>query len=162
MKTGVVVLRPLRDEADVRFCAGFLVASEPWITLGLTLEQAVHRLTDPAREIHVATVKEQITGVLVLFLGGTLKGYIQILAVHPDWRSRGVGKQIIAFAEEQIFRTSPNVFLCVSSFNTRAQRFYERLGYQRVGELTNFVVKGHAEFLMRKTRGPLRDFTPES
>jgi len=60
----------------------------------------------------------------------------------------------MGFAEERILRQSPNVFLCVSSFNHRAQTFYERLGYQRVGELPDFLVQGQAEILMRKTRGP--------
>jgi [ribosomal protein S18]-alanine N-acetyltransferase len=157
-----LMIRPLRDAAEARYCAGFLVASEPWVTLGLTFEQAMQRLTDPTREIHVATVGEEIAGVLILFLDGALKGYIQTIAAHPDWRARGVGTRMMKFAEQRIFQLSPNVFLCVSSFNARAQKFYEQLGYQRVGELPDFVVKGCSEFLMRKTRGPLRDFTPET
>jgi ribosomal-protein-alanine N-acetyltransferase len=155
-----VTIRFLRDEGEARLCAGMLVASEPWITLDVTMENAMQRLTDPTREVYVATVPDQIVGVLILFLNGTLKGYIQTIAVHPDWRSRGMGRQIIEFAEQRIFRLSPNVFLCVSSFNLRAQKFYERLGYQRVGELTDFVVKGCSEVLMRKSRGRLRDFKP--
>jgi len=162
MNDEAISIRPLRDEAEARFCAAFLVASEPWLTLGLTFEQALQRLTDPTREIHVAIQKEQIVGMLILFLDGTLKGYIQTIAIHPEWRSRGIGTQMIEFAEQRIFRISPNVFLCVSSFNLEAQKFYERLGYQRVGELTDFVVKGFSEFLMRKTRGPLRDFNPKA
>ena len=161
MSNLAITMRPLRDEAEARFCARFIVASEPWMTLGLTFEQALQRLTDPSREIHVATVEGQIVGALILFLNGTFKGYIQTIAVHPDWRSQGVGTRMIAFAEQRIFQLSPNVFLCVSSFNAEAQKLYERLGYQRVGELPDFVVKGHSEFIMRKTRGPLRDFKPE-
>jgi hypothetical protein len=29
-----------------------------------------------------------------------------------------------------------------------------------VGELPDFLVKGHSEILLRKTRGPLLTFTP--
>ena len=157
-----LTIRPMANAAEARCCAGFLVASEPWITLGLTFEQAMQRLTDSTREIHVASVGDEITGVLILFLDGTLKGYIQTIGVHSDWRSRGIGTRIIEFAERRIFLISPNVFLCVSSFNAGAQKFYERLGYQRVGELPDFVVNGHSEFLMRKTRGPLMGFNPGS
>jgi len=60
----------------------------------------------------------------------------------------------MGFAEERILRQSPNVFLCVSSFNHRAKTFYKLLGYQRVGELPDFLVQGQVEILMRKTRGP--------
>ena len=99
-------------------------------------------------------------GVVILDLAGTLNGYIQILAVHPGLAGAGVGAQMIAWAEERIFRQSPNVFLCVSSFNERAQKFYQRLGYQRVGELSDFLTAGHAEILLRKTRGPWLGFQP--
>lgn len=157
-----LTIRPLRDAAEARSCATFLVASEPWITLGLNFEQAMQRLTDPTREIHVATMGGEINGVLILFLDGALKGYIQTLGVHPGWRGRGIGTRMMEFAEERIFHLSPNVFLCVSSFNFAVQKFYERLGYQRVGELTDFVVRGCSEILMRKTRGSLRDFEPEA
>jgi len=151
-------IRPLFDDGEAQFCADFLISSEPWITLGLTFDMAMQRLTDPTREVYVATVSEQIVGVLILYLNGTFKGYIQLIGVHPDWRCRGIGTKLIHWAEEKIFRDSPNVFLCVSSFNLHAQDLYDRLGYRRVGELTDFVVKGHSEFLMRKTRGPLREF----
>ena len=73
----------------------------------------------------------------------------------PERRKQGIGSKLMAFAEERIFREAPNVFLCVSSFNKEAQRFYIRLGYEQIGELKDYVVKGHSELLMRKTTGPL-------
>jgi ribosomal protein S18 acetylase RimI-like enzyme len=69
-----------------------------------------------------------------------------------------VGRQLVLFAEQRIFRDSPNVFLCVSSFNTDAQRFYEQLGYERVGVIENYLVAGHDEYLMRKTLGPVAGY----
>jgi ribosomal protein S18 acetylase RimI-like enzyme len=155
-------IRPLRKPAEARFCAKFMVASDPWITLGLTFEQTFQRLTDPTREVYVATVDQQIAGVLSLHLSGPLNGYIQVIAVHPEWRCRGFGTRMVEFAEQRIFRQSPNVFLCVSSFNKHAQKLYERLGYQRVGELPDFVVRGHSEILVRKTRGALLEYKPIS
>lgn len=156
-----LVIRLLRDPAEARFCAGFMAASEPWLTLGFTSDQLFQRLTDPTCEVHVAETGNQITGVLILDLAGPLNGYIRSIAVAPGWRNRGLGKQLLRFAEERIFHQSPNVFLCVSSFNHRAQKFYEQLGYQRVGELPDFLVPGQAEILLRKTRGPLLSFTPK-
>ena len=157
-----LVIRPLQDAAEARFCARFMAASEPWLTLGLTEELAFQRLTDPAREVHIATLESQVVGALILHLSGPLNGYIQTIAVHPDWRERGLGGRMMAFAEERIFRQSPNVFLCVSGFNRRARAFYEKLGYERVGELPDFLAKGSSEILMRKTRGPLLGFTPQT
>jgi ribosomal protein S18 acetylase RimI-like enzyme len=48
--------------------------------------------------------------------------------------------------------------MCVSSFNEGARRLYERLGYTVVGELTDYIVQGQSEILLRKTRGPLAGF----
>ncbi len=62
---------------------------------------------------------------------------------------------MIAFAEERIFQNHPNVFLCVSSFNPDARRLYERLGYEYIGELKDFIVAGHSELIYRKTLGPM-------
>lgn len=155
-----VNVRPRQNQDEAEYCARFMVASEPWVTLGLTFEQALQRLTNPAREVLVATIENDVVGVMILDLGGVLNGYIQILAVHPDWRGRGVGTRMIAWAEERIYRQSPNVFLCVSSFNERPQRFYAQLGYQRVGELPDFLAVGHAEIILRKTRGPWLGFKP--
>ncbi len=42
------------------------------------------------------------------------------------------------------------VYLCVSSFNIRALRFYELHGFAKVGELPNFVADGNSEVLMQK------------
>jgi hypothetical protein len=43
-----------------------------------------------------------------------------------------------------------NVWILVSSFNTRARRFYARQGYTEIGTLTDFVQPGCDEVLLRK------------
>jgi len=44
----------------------------------------------------------------------------------------------------------------VSSFNPRARALYERLGYEMIGELKDYLIEGASELLMRKTIGPIR------
>ncbi len=58
-----------------------------------------------------------------------------------------------------IFSLSPNVFLCVSSFNKKAQNFYQKLGYKKVGVIIDYLVEGYDEILMRKTVGPIETIT---
>jgi [ribosomal protein S18]-alanine N-acetyltransferase len=48
--------------------------------------------------------------------------------------------------------------MCVSSFNQAAGRLYQRLGYTMIGELTDYIVAGHSEILLRKSIGPLNEF----
>jgi RimJ/RimL family protein N-acetyltransferase len=47
----------------------------------------------------------------------------------------------------------------VSSFNERARALYTRLGYETVGELRDYIVRGHSEWLLRKSIAPLADWT---
>lgn len=75
----------------------------------------------------------------------------------PAARGGGVGTALVNFAE-RIFSAHVNVFLCVSAFNTGAQRLYERLGYTRVGVLTDYLAVGQSELLLRKTRGPIGSY----
>lgn len=148
---------PLDGEARERDCAALMVASDPWLTLGYSFEDLLCTVRLPGRERYVAHVDGQFVGFLLLNLHGTFAGYIQTIGVAPQFRGSGRGAELVAFAEQRIFRDHPNVFLCVSSFNHAAHRFYSRLGYQQVGELADFLVAGHSELLLRKTIGPLRN-----
>jgi ribosomal protein S18 acetylase RimI-like enzyme len=135
--------------------------SEPWVTLGRSYSASLRILQHPTRERYVAHLGGELVGFLILSLEGSLSGYLQTVCVAPLFRGQGLGSRLVAFAEERIFREHPNVFLCVSSFNAPALRLYRRLGYALVGELTDFLVQGHAELLLRKTRGPLSTFHGE-
>ena len=90
-----------------------------------------------------------------------MTGYIQTLAVKEKYRGQGLGSEIMKFAEDRILSERPNVFICVSSFNPRARALYERLGYELVGELKEYIIPGHSEFLLRKTIGPFKTFKPK-
>jgi ribosomal protein S18 acetylase RimI-like enzyme len=152
-----LTIRPLGDNADARRCARLMSGSEPWITLGRGYEESLKLLTDPTRESYVARLGTDIVGFVILSMAGAFTGYIQTVCVDPEHQNRGIGRELIAFAEKRIWRDSPNVFMCVSDFNTGARRLYERLGYRVVGELTDYVIKGRSEILLRKSTGPLRD-----
>jgi ribosomal protein S18 acetylase RimI-like enzyme len=131
---------------------------EPWLTLRRDYAHALNLLSDPSREVYAAVGEGGLAGFIIVVMGGAFKGYIQTIAVSPAWQGRGIGSKLVAFAEERIFSESPNVFICVSDFNDKARRLYERLGYKMVGELKDFVVAGHSEMLLRKSIGPLAGF----
>jgi ribosomal-protein-alanine N-acetyltransferase len=154
-----LTIRPLESAAEREWCAQLMASSEPWLTLGRTVEESNRAMQDPSREVYLAVQGTEAVGFIILTLTGPLPGYVQTVCVSPEHRGSGVGTQLLAFAEARIFRQSPNVFLCVSSFNVDAQRLYERLGYVLIGELRDYVVSGHSELLLRKTRGPLSEFT---
>jgi ribosomal protein S18 acetylase RimI-like enzyme len=153
------MIRPIGGAGEVAACAQMMAGSEPWITLQRDYPACVGTLTSPDKEVYVAAApRGEVLGFVVLNLQGGFIGYIQSLCVAADHRNHGIGRQLVAFAEKRVFRISPNVFICVSSFNPGAQQFYRRLGYAVVGELPDFIVRGHSEILLRKTIAPWREF----
>jgi ribosomal protein S18 acetylase RimI-like enzyme len=158
----VPVIRPLASPAEAAACAELMAASEPWRTLGRSVEASRRLIDDPSREVYVAEDSRGLAGFMILCLVGAFTGYIQTICVAPDRRGQGLGSRLVAFAEERIAPVSPNVFLCVSSFNHDARRLYERLGYEYVGELRDYLIAGAAELLYRKTSGPWMTFHPEA
>ena len=151
-------IQRLTDSKDISQAATLMVSSEPWITLGLATETALSLLTDPTKEVYAKRDAQGVTGFVVMDMRGLLRGYIQILCVRADCRGQGLGSTLIRWAENRILQESPNVFICVSSFNTGARRLYERLGFELVGVLRDFIINGHDEVLLRKTRGAWTDF----
>ena len=148
-------IRELKGDAEAEACAAMMSGTDPWITLRRSFDDCLVRVKNRDREVYIAHDGKTVRGFIILNMQGAFVGYIQTICVAPDARSGGIGSKLIAFAEERIFRESPNVFLCVSSFNPRARALYERHGYQFVGELRDYVIRGASEFLMRKTRGPM-------
>ena len=143
-------------------CARLMAASDPWITLGRDLDTCRAVVFDGALEKYGAFAGSEFAGFIGIAMQGAFIGYIKAICVAQPFRGQGVGSALLRHAEERIFRDSPNVFLCVSSFNAGARRLYERRGYETVGELRDYVVRGHSEFLLRKTAGPLSVFLPKS
>ena len=135
-----------------------MLTSEPWLTLRPSRETALAVLTNPGKEVHAIRDAKGVAGFVVIDMQGLLCGYVQILCVRADCRRRGLGSALLRWAEDRIFRDSPNVFICVSSFNAGARRLYERLGFEVVGTLRELLVPGHDELLLRKTRGTWQGF----
>lgn len=150
----------LTSEKDKRAAAALMAASDPWLALGLDARACLRGLAAPGREIYAARSAGEFAGFVVLTMFGTFRGYVQTLFVAPAARGGGVGEALMAFAERRVFSETPNLFLCVSSFNKGAQRFYRRLGYAKAGVLKDFIIKGADELLLRKTLGPLRSYVP--
>jgi ribosomal protein S18 acetylase RimI-like enzyme len=58
------------------------------------------------------------------------RGWVNYLAVRPDCRRQGLGRQMMAGVEERLgARGCPKVNLQIREGNTDALAFYQRLGY---------------------------------
>ena len=159
-RTGLEIRR-LQGTDEARKCALLMTHSEPWITLRRTDDESLKILNDSSKEIYVAVRNDELVGFIILNMKGAFVGYIQTVCIAPESRSKGIGSLLLKFAEDRILSETPNVFMCVSSFNKEAQRLYEKLGYEIVGELKDYIVSGHSEILLRKTVAPLSEFQPQ-
>jgi len=139
--------------------AWLMMCTDPWKTFGRTYEDCLDAVTNPLKEAYGAFMDGEFLGLLVIDLTGPLKGYLQAVCVQEAARGQGVGSRLINFAENRIFSVSPNCFLCYSDFNDSVREVYERLGYEQVGILKEYMIPGHDEILMRKSIGPVMTFT---
>jgi ribosomal protein S18 acetylase RimI-like enzyme len=153
-----IEIRRLEGRADAEICARMMANSEPWMTLRRDYDASLKILTDLSREVYLAMVGSEIVGFAILNMHGAFVGYLQSIYVAPQCRGKGFGSKLMDYVEERILSETPNVFICVSSFNRRAQKLYERRGYEVIGELKNWIVPGHSEILLRKTVAPLTEF----
>jgi len=135
-----------------------MASTDPWLTLGRVYDACLQIVRDQSKEVYIARLGRAVAGFLIINMEGPFTGYIQTVCVDSGYRGQGVGSRLIRWAEERIFRDSPNVFMCVSSFNGDALRLYQRLGYGVIGELKDYLARGHSEILLRKSKGPWSEF----
>jgi ribosomal-protein-alanine N-acetyltransferase len=150
MKSGVEIRTGRVEEQE--WCARLMASSEPWITLGQDLELCRQKVARPGTEFFVAegSIGQELAGFILLVpYGFAGSPYINSIAVATEARGRGVGAALLRFAEEH-FAGRGQLFLLVSSFNLRAQKFYRREGYEYVGELKDYILVGHSELIFGK------------
>ena len=158
LRPPALALETAKSREDIEACARIMATSEPWITLQRTFDTLVPVVADANKELHLVRDAQGVAAFIILDMRGPMAGYIQTIAVREDRRGSGLGAALLSAVETLVYRRSPNVFLCVSSFNTRAQAFYARLGYEHIGVWRQYVVAGSDEILLRKTIGPIRTF----
>ena len=139
------------SESEREWAAQLMAGSEPWLTLGRGIESCRAVCQRPGYLLHVARQAGAPRGFILLHPRGVAGSpYVASIAVAAAARGQAIGARLLDFAEESCRPAARYIFLCVSSFNTRAQQFYERRGYETVGELADYVIDGASEILMHK------------
>lgn len=79
------------------------------------------------------------------------KGHIIAIAVDPEHRCRGIGRALMLAVEEELKKKGVTEFwLEVRVSNTRAVKFYRRLGYIERGILKGYYADGEDAILLKK------------
>jgi len=153
-----MIIDKIKTQDEVHFCAKLRASMDPWVTLQRDYDDAIASITAPDHEAYVAKFGSEIAGFAVISVQGVLTGFLLTLCIDPSFQGHGVGSKLLEFCENRILNESPNVFLMVSDFNISAQKFYFRHGYNKIGELKDYVIKGYSELLLRKSIAPRNDF----
>ncbi|MFN8490093.1 MAG: GNAT family N-acetyltransferase [Caldilineaceae bacterium] len=151
-----MLLRSLQA-VDIEPLAQLMATTPLWQRYNVTETSAAQRLRNGFEQQATILVAE-IDGAPVGFIWYVLKGafnrsgYVMLIGVRADQRSQGVGQALMQAAEAAVFAEVNDLFLLVSDFNQAAQAFYQRLGYQQVGAIPDYVMPGITELIFHKRK----------
>ncbi len=100
----------------------------------------------------IAVDDGQFIGFISYSEAGMFSGfpYIQLFVIAENVRNKGYGNKVLDVFENAMRISSSKVFLLVGDFNSKAQSFYEKRGYLKVGSIPNFHKEAVTEHLMMK------------
>lgn len=79
----------------------------------------------------VAEVRGRIIGSVLATHDGR-KGWINRLAVDPEFQGRGIAKMLVEEAEKWFFENGIEIFAClIEEWNQRSMNFFKKMGYKK-------------------------------
>ena len=147
-----VSLAPMTPEAAAVLGPG-LAAIDPWARVNYSPVRYTAFLTakeDGAMRYQIV-VADALAGTMVVRQPWLHGPYLNTLGLLPGFDGQGLGAVVLGWFEAEARRAGfRNIWLCVSSFNTGAERFYRRHGFEPSATLENLSFDGFDEILMRK------------
>lgn len=141
------------DPAVCGSVAAKIAAIAPWSAMNYPADALARFLSAPDHGasrylIEVAGAEAGAISVRSPWLKGP---YLELLALLPPFQGRGLGASLMAWFEgEAVKRGARNLWVCASSFNEGALRFYARHGFRPAATLPGLVADGYDEVLLRK------------
>ncbi|MFA5374751.1 MAG: GNAT family N-acetyltransferase [Dehalococcoidia bacterium] len=79
--------------------------------------------------------------------------YVAVLGFYPEFRSRGLGMEMLKFTQEQALAAGADkIDLDAETYNKDAIRFYKRFGMQEAGEPKSTVINGEKFEFVRMSK----------
>ncbi|MEA3479349.1 MAG: GNAT family N-acetyltransferase [Bacteroidota bacterium] len=77
----------------------------------------------------VAEIDTKPAGAILATHDGR-KGWINRLAVLPDYRNKGIGRALVGYAEELLEQRGIGIFACmIEDYNSSSLEVFQKLGY---------------------------------
>ncbi len=126
-----VLIRELREEDYNALVALWRDAGLPFKPRGRDTRDAIARqLQEPTAVYLVAEIRGEVVGAVLGTHDGR-KGWVNRLAVAPNYRRRNIGALLVAEVESRLAALGINIFAClVEDWNEGSKVFFERTGYK--------------------------------
>lgn len=147
----VLTLAPMTAEAAAALGPA-LAAIDPWARFGASpaLMQSFLGAVEAAAPRYQILADGAVAGCIVVRHPWLHGPYLNLIGLLPSYQSRGIGERALAWFEAEARGHYRQVWLCVSHYNTGAQKFYAAHGYTVAATLDSLVKDGFDEILMRK------------
>ena len=145
------------ESEDAENIALWMMGDPLWQRYGLTIESITDQFHDAIVQKSFIYVAELIAESMVVGFAWLIPDavfarspYLKQIGVHPEYTHHGIGRQLLTVVEDDCKRFSDQLFLLVSDFNTEAQKFYRRQGYQNIGRIPAYVLTDVDELIFHK------------
>ena len=93
-------------------------------------ESIKHQLQQPTSIYLAAYIRNKMIGVILATHDGR-KGWINRVAVLPNYQKRGIAKRLVSEVENRFFKLGIRIYAClIEDWNKVSKKFFEHLGYK--------------------------------
>ena len=106
-----------------------------------SVNDVMELIQNPETHLFVATI-DGVAAACICIEEKEKQAYIGTFAVNPTFQNQGIGKQALSFAEKHAFNQlgSNKFVMVVISQREELISYYERRGYRRTGEISEYPV----------------------
>ena len=103
------------------------------------------QLTTPNLKYFLAFENGKLVGSIIVSHNGR-KGWINRLAVHPEYRNRGIASKLISHGEDYLKKENIHIFAClIENWNQASMNLFQKLGYIKHEDIFYYTKREHAD-----------------